>query len=83
MTEQIVALREVGNGENHTLILLAIVDGEVEPETKTWIACVGSKAQVVLVIVGENDIAEIACLECCIEAEVTCEFKLKFYDTQI
>ena len=44
LVEQVVVLVHVHDVEDHTLILLAVVDGEVEPEAVAGVASVGAEA---------------------------------------
>jgi hypothetical protein len=68
--EQIVVLVQIDDIENHSLVLLAIINREVEPETMTRIARVGSQTQIVLEFTNEQNIPEISRLERSIEAQV-------------
>lgn len=71
LAEQIVALVHVHDVENHSLVLLAIVDREVEPEAVSRIAGVRSKTQVVLELTDKQDVPEVSRLESRVEAQIS------------
>jgi hypothetical protein len=43
LIKRIVTLTQVDDIENDSLILLAIIDGEVKPESMARVACIGTK----------------------------------------
>ena len=53
MLEQVPCPAEVDNVEDHPLVLLDVVDGEVEPEPNPWVAGVGPDEEVVFVLRDE------------------------------
>lgn len=63
LIEQIVVLIHVDDVEDDALVLLAVVDGEVEPEAMARVTSVGSKAEVVLELTNEENIPEVAGLK--------------------
>lgn len=69
--EQIVVLGHVNDIEDHSLILLAVVNREVEPETISRIASVWSEAQVVLEFSDQQNISQISGFEGGIEAQIS------------
>lgn len=68
--EQIAALADVHNVEEHALILFHIVDCEIEPEAKARIAGVWPQKQIILELAHQLRFAQIAGLKGRIEAQV-------------
>ena len=60
MLEQVPCPAEVDYVEDHPLVLLDVVDGEVEPEPDPRVAGVGPDEEVVLVLSDEVHPAQVA-----------------------
>lgn len=69
--KEISTLADVDNMEEHTLILFHIVHGEVEPETKAWIASIWTQKQIILELAHQLRFAQVAGLESGIEAQMS------------
>lgn len=69
--EEIATLADVDNIEDHALVLFHIVHSEVEPETKAGIARIWTQKQIVLELAHQLRLAQVACLECGIKAQVS------------
>lgn len=69
--EEIATLADVDNIEDHALVLFHIVHSEVEPKTKAGIARIWTQKQIVLELAHQLRLAQVACLECGIKAQVS------------
>jgi hypothetical protein len=68
LIEEIVVLVDVDDVENDSLVLLAVVNGEVEPKPVPRIASVRAQTQVIFKFTNEQHIPEISGLESSVEA---------------
>lgn len=69
--EEVATLADVDNIEDHALVLFHIVHSEVEPKTKAGIARIWTQEQIVLELAHQLRLAQVACLECGIKAQVS------------